>query len=508
MGRLQSSYKKAIFDELVYSISSNNSQYYGFVSNEQGSSNTVIPNDIYSSNFDFTWNMIFGKKLKETDLIPIIKKNFWTSNTVYDKYDNTDENLITRDNFYIITEPQEGGGYYHVYVCIDNFGNSASTVKPESVQIDSFITLPDNYQWKYITSISTQTYNKFATNEYFPIHPNTTISQSASINSGVNKIVVNNGGAGYVEYTDGIIQSNPDSSLVKLANNSSTISGFYNNTTIQIYNTSYLSTQIRTIENYVSNSSGRWVFVDVPLNTALIQPGSTLYSIRPKVVVRTDGTANPTAVSVVNTSSNSISSIEIYDTGANISWAEARIQSNYGTGANLYCIVPPPGGFGADPAIELDMKGYCIAFDFDGTEGNTIISSIDYNKIGLIKNPSVITINGSKGSNVYSSNTFSSLLSANVAYTFLPGETILGSLTGARGKVVFANSTTAFISGDKYFANGESVSTETTNNVTNINIISRGNIYNKDLTPLYIQNISEVTREENQKESFKIVIKL
>ena len=508
MGRLQPSYKKAIFDEFVYSISSNNSHYYGFVSNEQDSSNTVIPKDIYSSNFDFTWNMIFGKKLKETDLIPIIKKNFWNSNTIYDKYDNTDENLIIRDNFYVITEPQEGGGYYHVYVCIDNFGNSSSTVRPESVQIDSFVTLPDNYQWKYITSISTQTYNKFATNEYFPIHPNTAISQSASIDSGVNKIVVNNGGAGYVEYTSGVIQSNPSSTLVQIANNSSITTGFYNNTTIRIFNTTG-APQIRTISNYISNNSGKWVSVDIPLNTALITSNSTLYYISPKVVVRTDGTANPLAVSVVNTSSNSISSIEIYDIGANISWAEATIQSNYGSGANLYCIVPPPGGFGLDPAIELDMKGYCIAFDFDGTEGNTIIYSIDYNKIGLIKNPAVITAAGNKGSNIYSSNTFSSLLSANVSYTFIPGDTLTGTLTGAVGKVVFANSTTVFLSGDKYFSNGEPVSTKSINDVANnINITSRGNIYNKDLTPLYIQNISEVTRGENQKESFKIIIKL
>jgi hypothetical protein len=211
-------------------------------------------------------------------------------------------------------------------------------------------------------------------------------------------------------------------------------------------------------------------------------------------------------------SSNSINSVVILDIGSDISRAEARIVSNssFGSGANVYCIVPPAGGHGSDPAVELDMKGFAINFNFANTEGNTIITSNTvYNKIGVLKNPFVLENDGSKGAR-YSSNTYNQTLIANVSpsFVFNISETVTGANSGAKGIVVFSNTTQVVLVGDKNFQDGELIANSSGSLVTTIAIQSLGNIYTKDLKPLYVQNINNVNRLDDQTESFKLVIKV
>ena len=91
MGKLLSSYKKAIYDEIVTNITSNTSQYYAFAANPIAYSNTApaVSDDDYSTTFLNDWQLLFGKKLANTNIYPVINKNIWSSNTVYDRYDNT-----------------------------------------------------------------------------------------------------------------------------------------------------------------------------------------------------------------------------------------------------------------------------------------------------------------------------------------------------------------------------------------------------------------------------------
>lgn len=515
MGYLLSSYKKAVFDEIVNSISTNTSQYYAFVSNPKETSETQpVTTDIYSSMFDFSWNMIFGKKITANDVMPVIKKNIWAANTVYDRYDNNSETMFENNNFYAITEPLTVGGSYHVYLCIDNNNGAPSTVSPNSSEIPSqqfsqvynFKT-EDDYVWRYITSITYEIYNKFATNDYVPIYPNNNVVATASSSSGVDNVLVANGGAGYVTYHEDIIQY-ANSSIIRISNTAVSTNNFYNNCAIYIYNTDYTS-QLKNISQYVSNNTGNWVITDTSLDISLISPGSTRYSISPSVVFETDAEVAPKAFATINASTNSISSVIVYQSGANLSWANAYVRSISGAGAVLNTVIAPPGGHGKNPAVELNMKGYCVSFKFSNTENGTILSSNTvYNKIGLLKNPHAINFDTAQKEGRYSGNTFSSVLECSVNHTFNKGEYVIGSVSKAIGTVAFANSTNVFLVGDKHFANGEFVSNTTTSNVTAINITSRGDVYIKDLVPLYAQNINNVNRETNQTESFKLIIKL
>lgn len=521
MGKILPQYQKAIIEEIISAIASNTSQYYAFAANPiaySGNTTPTLTSDDYSTSFTNDWQMIFGKKLKSTDIVPVISNKAWKANTVYNRYDNTVANLT---NYYTIVPPSTVGGSYNVYKCIDNANNSPSLYPPDQVQQQSF-TKTDGYTWRYITSIPSSLYNKSATNNYAPITSNTTIIASAFSYSGIEVVMINSGGVGYSCYTNGVIQSVSNSTLLQIQTNSSPDNDFYTKNGIYIYNTGSTTGQLKTIQKYVSNLTGNWVYLDSPVNTDVIVAGTagsnnlnqnaTKYYISPKVVFETDGDGTPAAISYINPSSNSISSIKIIETGTGISWANVSIQSNttYGSGANLYAIVPPPGGHGSNPQAEMGVNGFVVTFNFSNTESNTILVTTQYNKIGLIKNPYAISQTTKNKTTAYSSNTFSSVLKANLAFgssIFSTGDTVIGANSGARGTVAFCNSTVVCLTGDKKFTNERIVS----NNgllSANITINTVGDIFTKDITPLYVQNISNVIRSGNQAESFKLIIKV
>lgn len=510
MGNLLARYKKSVIENFTDNITANTARYYAYAAGPvpYDGATPASTKDDYSNIFEHNWQLIFGKKLANSDIVPVISKIEWTANTVYTRYDNYANNLANSE-YYVVVPPSLPGEYYHVYKCIDNANGANSTVPPDLQQSASF-TKSDGYTWRYIYSISSSDYSKFATSNWIPVTPNNTIITNAKNHQGVEVVRVTNAGNGYISYHDGTIRTVVNSTLIEIGTAASTDNGFYTNNGIYIYSNLTATGQLRTVSNYVSNLSGKWVYLDSPANTDAITAGVTLYKISPAVVFNTDG-VDPLAYSVVNSTSNTIDSIVVIDTGSGITRANVHLQSNsiYGSGANVYAIVPPAGGHGADPASELNVQGMCIAFNFANSEGNTIPTNISYNKIGIMRNPhEMISANGAKG-NAYSDSTFVQLTMATVApaTTFSNGALVIGETSGARGVVAFSNSTTIYISGDTHFANAEVIATEDGNTTATIDINNYADLYTKDLTPLYTQNIDDAVRG-NQTESFKIIIKV
>lgn len=515
MGKILPGYKAALISELTDSISSNTSHYYVYASNPVAYSNgvPVVSNKDCENNYEPMFGMIFGKKIKSTDIYPVIDKNIWASNTVYDRYDQSSNTLHTNNNFYVIASPEEIGGVYNIYKCIDNANGSVSTTNPGSIgtptQTTTFQT-EDNYKWRYITTISNSIWNRFVTNDYAPVYANALIQATSQTHCGVEVVMITNSGSGFEAYTNGIIQSVVNTTLLQLQSTASTDNFKYNNSAIYIYNTLLGTSQICNVSNYISNSTGRWLFLNSPSNTSIITSGESEYYISPKVVFETNGDESPIAYSVINTTSNALHQIVVLDSGSNISRANVYITSQYGSGANLYCIIPPQGGHGANPSAELNTKGMVLAFSFSNTESNTILTSNTlYNKVGIIKNPYSLQANNTKGSR-FSSNTYSQVLKANVSpsHTFSTGETVVGATTGAKGIVAFSNSTHVYLVGDKSFSNGEFIGNTTVSNTTQITIITLGDIYAKDLAPIYVQNINNINRSDTQNESYKLIIQV
>jgi hypothetical protein len=273
----------------------------------------------------------------------------------------------------------------------------------------------------------------FSSDEYAPVFSNNIISLYSGLYSGIDVVMISNSGSGYSTYHDGTVQS-VNSTVIQIESaNTSGQNGFYVNSSIYLYNTIDTTGQLFGITQFISNSVGKWVYLDGEANTDNILPNSSLYKISPKIVFTSDGNTQPKAYSVVNTSTNSISEVVILDTGSDITWCNVHVEAAFGSGSNLYAIVPPPGGHGYDAISELNVKGLSIQFNFANNEGDTIFTSnVVYNKIGIIKNPYSLNANNTKG-NKFTSNTFSQLLKANVSSptVFANGDYVVGNTSGA-----------------------------------------------------------------------------
>ena len=124
------------------------------------------------------------------------------------------------------------------------------------------------------------------------------------------------------------------------------------------------------------------------------------------------------------------------------------------------------------------------------------------------KNPYSLNSNNTKGS-YYSSNIFSQILEANISSgTYTNGEIVIGNTSSAKGIVVYSNSSVVHLIGDKKFSNGEYITNSNGNVSSQITINTLGDIYTKDLVPLYVRDVNTVTRANNQIEAFKLIIQV
>lgn len=512
MGKLLPQYQTSVIEDIVYSITSNVSHYYAFAANPiaYDGNPPTITTDAYTTTFTNDWQMLFGKKLSNGDIVPVILNNTWTENTVYNRFDNTVPDLT---NYFVVAPPGEAGGDYRVYTCIDRPSNGAGSIyKPDQVQQTSF-KQDDGYTWRYITSITRGQYNKTATVDYCPVTSNATIVAAAPNYAGIEVVVVRNGGSGYECYANGYVRSVPNTDIIQIEPESHPDQDYYTDSSIYFINIDSNTNALRTIvDYYVNTSSGaKFVKLNEPIDANTIISGVTQYDIAPSVVFKTDGIVKPKARCFIDPQTNSIANVQILVPGSDTSWCNVSIQSNtsYGSGANVYGIVPPPGGHGYDPAAHLDIKGFAVSFFFSNTESDTIPANTLFNKIGLIKNPYTLEDDGTKTTIPYTSNTFNAVLQGNVTTQFTLGDSVIGLSSKARGTVAFSNSTTLYLTGDKYFTNNETIVSavsETTNSQLVINTL--GDIYTKDISPLYVQNITNVTRAANTTESFKLIIKV
>jgi len=494
----------SIIEDILEQISANTARYYAVGMNPV--TNITIPDDS-STDQDAAimpdWRLLFGKVLSNTSIVPMIRYVNYTGGTAYAAYDNTAD--LSNSDFYVIRNPSIIGGDYTIYKCISNANGANSTSAPTLVQASTFETA-DGYKWRYITSVSTDLYTQFATDKYFPVVANSTIVSGARTYAGVDSVLVSNSGSGYRAHHTGQVQSYVNTTVMQIAANAMPVNDYYTGSALYMYSNNIMTGQLRQIVQYVSNQTGNWAYLDAAANTTNILPSITNYMITPYVQFDTDGDDQPVAFCNVNPTTNAITSVTVIDPGSGVFRANAAIVANGGTGAILHAVTPPPGGHGSNPAAELGCQGMGIYFQFANSEANTIPININYNQIGIIKNPKA-NANNAAG-NTYTDSTFSQIAVANVSPGVAYGlSTVLtGATSGAKGLVVFSNTTVLKLVGDLNWANNEVVSNGSVN--TTITIVSTPQVYSKGLYPLYVQNITNVTRLANGTEGFKIVISM
>ena len=149
-----------------------------------------------------------------------------------------------------------------------------------------------------------------------------------------------------------------------------------------------------------------------------------------------------------------------------------------------------------------------MSFTFANTQSNTIPVNVQFNKVGILKNPYALNANNTKGA-LYTGNTFSEVFKCNVSSgsVFSIGDVVTGQTSGAKGTVAFSNSTQLYLTGDKGFANGETI-IGSSNAANIVSIGSRGDIYPLELSPIYYQHTNNISRSGSQSEQFRVIIKV
>lgn len=386
-------------------------EYYVFFGNHMNVINSHT-DSVDSKDIAVFQNMIYGKVVANTDVIPLIHKNLYTSNKIYDMYDSQAD--LSNNNFYTIVNEASA---YHVFKCLNNANRSPSLFPPSFADIDPideiYIT-SDNYVWKYMYSVPGVTYTKFSTTDYFPVVANTTTENNAR-NRSIDVIAVDFEGKGYDNYCNGIfrnsdikINGNPLMYSISASAGANTSNNFYNDCYITISSGTGVG-QYAKISNYISNSTSKTITIDRQFTTELASDST--YEVAPGVVIKGDGyqTVNADARAIVNTAGNTVSSIEMLNTGLNYNFANAYIQVSDVVGVTSNAIIrvinSPPGGHGKNPITELNSSAVCISAKFSNADIDIPKTNI-YSEIGLIKDPifNTTTINLANVQNIFIGN--------------------------------------------------------------------------------------------------------
>ena len=376
---------------------------------------TTPNNSVKSTNLDVYDNMIFAKRISTDDVVHVIDKYFWTSNTFYDKYDHRDGDLHTKKFYTVVDDSTE----FNVYKCLFNASNTTvnvnSTVAPSVKTIDPIVT-GDGYIWKYMYSVSKTQYEKFATTNYIPVIANTTV-QSAATPGTIEVIDIVTRGKGYDNYIDDGVFRTTDlqvggvNTVYGAPDTAEAEDDYYRGCVIKITNSSSgAAGQYRRIVDYRGVGGQKIFILNAPFTIA--PAAGDEYEVYPYVYVWGDGSETIPAEgrAIIDPTANSIVEIEMLGVGAGYRYGEsyagktsdtipvtinsafidmpASVANSAGfTAATLQPIVSPPNGHGSDPLIELGARRVCISTKFTNSEGGTIPTENDFRQVGILKNP-------------------------------------------------------------------------------------------------------------------------
>lgn len=354
-------------------------------------------NELFTSAYS---NMVGGKRLTEADIKLMVKRNNWTSGTVYDEY-NAEVDIYAESKFYVNVDETT---YHHIYKCIYNNEGAQSTDQPrynDTTADDAYYSTSDGYVWKYMYSIDRATFEKFATNDYIPVIPNANVSGNA-VAGAIDMIHVDSGGARYDNFYYGRFNADDlniggDPTVFNIGKDASGTNGFYVDCIVNIVEGTGKG-QYRSITDYTAVSTSKQITV----NTQFTVPPdiTSRYEVTPGVRIDGNGTQsiNCVARALVNSaSSNTIWNVEILNRGAGYFKANATALASANVGvtnsASLAVRLAPYGGHGSDVGRELGASAIGISLKLSNTENGTLSVNNDFRTFGLLESPLFANVN-------------------------------------------------------------------------------------------------------------------
>jgi len=172
--------------------------------NEGTDTSPVTPADnVNSQHFPFD-DMLAAKKITTTDVTFAVPRRNWATGTTYDIYRhdygdyatgtttaiaaNSGASTLHDASFYVLTTAR------NVYKCLDNDGNTASTIEPTGTDV-TIISTADGYKWKYMYTLSASQQSNFLSTDFMAVATNSTVS-SAAVDGAINICKIKSAGSG------------------------------------------------------------------------------------------------------------------------------------------------------------------------------------------------------------------------------------------------------------------------------------------------------------------------
>ncbi len=435
------------------------------------------PNDEY----DAYRNMVALKKITSSDVSHAIVRRDWTSGTTYDEYRHNYTSSNTASSgattlwsslYYVVTDD------YNVYKCLsngtaDHTAANASTVKPDHTTLNT-PTESDEYQWKYMYSISASDVIKFVTNDFIPVK---TLGAQAAVDGSVGALGTAGSDDGSAQWDvedgaeDGALQK---ARIVAAGSN-------YNNAT----------------------TTG--------------------------IAIRGDGS---NGVATVTTAGGAVTAVAITTAGSgyttawianeDIPGADNVNQPADGTlvSANIEFIIQPKNGHGADAIEELGGNYVILNSRLEYAEGDDFPTDNDFRQIGVVVNPTNAgsdTVCSAATRAAYKVATFDSAAWSAPAVDAIIRNASTEVVGTAVGIVVSVDSTNRKVSYLPYanesnnyvaFADGNTVysSAGTHGTIDGTPTAEEVKRYSGDI--IYLENRTAVSRASDQIEDIKLIVEM
>lgn len=403
-----------------------------------------------------TWDGIYAlKKVDPDDVSLVVPRVDWEKETVYDEYDSTATNLYTDRNFYVLVADDLNPDKNRIYKCISNSDNNESTIEPDSDVPGVFGTSYveddpdyDGYSWVLVGEFDATEYDKFFSIDWMPVTSTPEVGSiqedvvDSAVNGAVHVIKVVTGGSGYTDGVHNLTVVSPDST-----------------------------------------------------GTGLVATVTVVGGVADEVTVVSPGEGYRECV------------------------LEMPAEAGAGTNATFRAVLSPYGGHGYSIVNELKPNSVCVYGLIGGTEEGKLVITNDFRQYGLVTNPRLASDGTLATDDVYYQHhkfTISGITNNAADPHFTLDEWVTVGGTGvddctAKGRVLgwdvkvptvlYLITVRGTISKNDVIKGNTSETTATISLVEETPQIAFGSG-----EIIYLANRASVSRDEDQKEEFKLIV--
>ena len=249
------------------------------------------------------------------------------------------------------------------------------------------------------------------------------------------------------------------------------------------------------------------------INSILVTSGGEGYLYQQIITVTITGDGQfANAYAVVNTQTDTVQSIVVDNFGSGYTYANVYITSNVGKYATARAIISPPGGHGSDPLYELGGSYIMINPQLDGSENGILVTQNDYRQISLLSDPLVYSTTNNMTNLAFSQAKVLTLSQSSSTTDYIKDEIVYqgSSLPNA----YFTGVVVAWDSANSFLKINNTNGTPASNLIYGYTSSAQryvSSVQEPDCQPytghiLYKDNITPISRAEDQNEDFKIVL--